>query len=152
MLGVLETNLSNRFSLFLFLNENLLQQILNFKYILKAYSKLIFYTFKYFHFISCYCQKGLLEKTLILTHSLTRSLTHSLTRYCQKGLLEKTLIIYTSDHGCHFRTRNSEYKRSCHDSSLRVPLVIRGPGFSGGLTVRFSIGCVSACNPVLSQY
>ncbi len=51
------------------------------------------------------------------------------------GQLEDTLVIYTSDHGCHFRTRNGEYKRSCHDASLHVPLIMRGPGFFGGVTV-----------------
>jgi arylsulfatase A-like enzyme len=34
-----------------------------------------------------------------------------------------------SDHGCHFMTRNQEYKRSTHNSSLRVPLIVQGPGF-----------------------
>lgn len=48
------------------------------------------------------------------------------------GLLEDTIIAFTSDHGSHFKTRNGEYKRSCHDSSLRVPLALSGPGFSGG--------------------
>ncbi len=47
-------------------------------------------------------------------------------------LAENTLVIYTSDHGSHFCTRNSEYKRSCHDGSIRVPLIISGPGFKGG--------------------
>ena len=47
-------------------------------------------------------------------------------------LAEDTLVIYTSDHACHFRTRNSEYKRSCHESSIRVPLIVHGPGFTGG--------------------
>ncbi|MEM6459324.1 MAG: sulfatase-like hydrolase/transferase, partial [Planctomycetota bacterium] len=37
--------------------------------------------------------------------------------------LENTLVVYTSDHGCHFRTRNPEYKRSGHDVSARVPMV-----------------------------
>ncbi|MGB9677127.1 MAG: sulfatase-like hydrolase/transferase [Candidatus Ratteibacteria bacterium] len=41
-------------------------------------------------------------------------------------IYEETVIIFTSDHGCHFRTRNSEYKRSCHESSVRIPLVIGG--------------------------
>ncbi|MGL1890822.1 MAG: sulfatase-like hydrolase/transferase [Spirochaetaceae bacterium] len=49
------------------------------------------------------------------------------------GLDENTLIIFSSDHGSHFRTRNLEYKRSCHDSSIHIPLVICGPGFRGGL-------------------
>jgi len=43
--------------------------------------------------------------------------------------------VFTSDHGCHFRTRNLEYKRSCHDASIRIPLVIRGPGFAPGRVV-----------------
>jgi uncharacterized sulfatase len=48
------------------------------------------------------------------------------------GLSESTLIIYTSDHGSHFRTRNSEYKRSCHDGCIRIPMIACGPGFRGG--------------------
>ena len=52
------------------------------------------------------------------------------------GLWENTVFIYTSDHGSHFRTRNSEYKRSCHDACTHIPLIIRGPGFMGGGTVR----------------
>lgn len=48
------------------------------------------------------------------------------------GLAENTLVIYTSDHGSHFCTRNSEYKRSCHDGCIRIPLIINGPGFRNG--------------------
>lgn len=48
------------------------------------------------------------------------------------GLDTDTIVLFTSDHGCHFKTRNSEYKRSCHDSSVRIPLVLTGPGFDGG--------------------
>ncbi len=51
----------------------------------------------------------------------------------EKGIYDDTIIVFTSDHGCHFRTRNAEYKRSCHDSSIHVPLVIRGGAFRGGL-------------------
>ena len=43
------------------------------------------------------------------------------------GLSENTVLLYTSDHGCHFKTRNREYKRSCHESSIRVPFAICGP-------------------------
>ena len=45
---------------------------------------------------------------------------------------EQTIVLFTSDHGSHFKTRNGEYKRSCHDSSIRVPTVLSGPGFFGG--------------------
>lgn len=48
------------------------------------------------------------------------------------SLLENTIVLFTSDHGCHFKTRNNEYKRSCHESSIRIPTMITGPGFTGG--------------------
>jgi arylsulfatase A-like enzyme len=47
-------------------------------------------------------------------------------------LAQNTIVAFTSDHGCHFRTRNAEYKRSCHESSIHVPCALRGPGFDGG--------------------
>ncbi len=51
------------------------------------------------------------------------------------GMAEDTVIFYTSDHGCHFKTRNREYKRSCHDSCIRIPMVAYGPGFKGGKVI-----------------
>ena len=53
----------------------------------------------------------------------------------KKNILDNTVIVFTSDHGCHFRTRNSEYKRSCHDASTHVPLVISGPSFDNACKV-----------------
>lgn len=50
----------------------------------------------------------------------------------ETGDYENTLIIYTSDHGSHFKTRNAEYKRSCHDSCTHTPLIICGQGFKEG--------------------
>jgi arylsulfatase A-like enzyme len=43
------------------------------------------------------------------------------------GMLDDTIVMFTSDHACHFKTRNSEYKRSCHESAVRVPTFITGP-------------------------
>jgi len=48
------------------------------------------------------------------------------------GIYDDTIIIYTSDHGAHFKTRNPEYKRSCHESASHTPLIIKGGGFKGG--------------------
>lgn len=48
------------------------------------------------------------------------------------GLEENTIILYTSDHACHFKTRNDEYKRSCHESSIRIPMALTGSVFRGG--------------------
>jgi len=52
------------------------------------------------------------------------------------GLEENTIILFTSDHGNHFKTRNAEYKRSCHEASIRVPTMLSGPGFIGGGQIR----------------
>jgi arylsulfatase A-like enzyme len=57
-------------------------------------------------------------------------------------LLEDTIILFTSDHGCHFKTRNDEYKRSCHESSIRIPTALRGPGFFGGGQIRHLVSLV----------
>ncbi len=50
-----------------------------------------------------------------------------------------------SDHGCHFMTRNEEYKRSPHNSSLRVPLLIDGPGFEGARQIQEIVGPLASC-------
>ncbi|MFC7078063.1 sulfatase-like hydrolase/transferase [Haloarcula halophila] len=47
-----------------------------------------------------------------------------------QGVRDDTIVVFTADHGSHFRTRNEEYKRSCHEGSVRVPLVATGPGFA----------------------
>ena len=48
------------------------------------------------------------------------------------GLKENTVLLYSSDHGSHFRTRNAEYKRSCEDGCLHIPLIAWGGPFAGG--------------------
>ena len=52
-----------------------------------------------------------------------------------RGLLDRTILGYTSDHGCHFRTRPGEYKRTPHESAVRVPAIFAGPGFDDGRDV-----------------
>ena len=55
-------------------------------------------------------------------------------------LLDNTIFVFTSDHGCHFRTRNSEYKRSPHDASIRIPLLMQGPGLDASLKLDQVVG------------
>ena len=68
--------------------------------------------------------------------SIIRSLDENLGRVldflAKSGLDNETVVLFTTDHGCHFKTRNGEYKRSCHDSSIRIPAVLQGPGFDDG--------------------
>ena len=44
------------------------------------------------------------------------------------GKLDNTLIIYTSDNGYAFGDHRQFGKNAVHESSIRVPLVVRGPG------------------------
>ncbi len=46
--------------------------------------------------------------------------------------IDNTVVVFASDHACHFRTRNDEYKRSCHESSVRTPCMAHGGPFTGG--------------------
>ncbi|MFF0340219.1 sulfatase-like hydrolase/transferase [Kribbella sp. NPDC004875] len=64
-------------------------------------------------------------------------------------LTDDTLLLYTSDHGSHFKTRNSEYKRSPHDGSVRVPLVVEGPGYGGGSRVTGPVSTVDVVPTLL---
>jgi uncharacterized sulfatase len=70
------------------------------------------------------CCKSLDDNVGRLIHALKES-----------GEYENTVILYTSDHGSHFCTRNGEYKRSCHDNSVKVPFIAKGPGFRKGYAV-----------------
>ncbi len=53
----------------------------------------------------------------------------------ENGFEDNTIVAFLSDHGCHFKTRNTEYKRSPHESSIHVPLIIQGPQFNRGRQV-----------------
>jgi arylsulfatase A-like enzyme len=49
----------------------------------------------------------------------------------EEHLADNTIFVFISDHGCQFMTRNEEYKRSPHNGSIRIPLIVEGPGFNG---------------------
>ena len=53
----------------------------------------------------------------------------------EEHLDKDTIVIFLSDHGCHFKTRNTEYKRSPHESSIHIPLIARGPGFKRSIEI-----------------
>lgn len=76
-------------------------------------------------------------------HSLDENLGRVRAKLDELGIADNTLIISTSDHGSHFRTRNGEYKRSCHDGCIYVPMVIHGPGFTGGKVVEELVSLIN---------
>ncbi|MBQ8384646.1 MAG: sulfatase-like hydrolase/transferase [Spirochaetaceae bacterium] len=78
--------------------------------------------------------------------SLDKNLGRLVARLKELGIYDNTVIIFAADHGSHFRTRNrdsklrgyDDYKRTGHDSALKVPLVISGGSFSGNKGYRES--------------
>ena len=67
--------------------------------------------------------------------SLDENIGRILSALDRLDLAEDTLGYYTSDHGSHFRTRNAEYKRACHEACIRIPMIARGPGLGRGVVV-----------------
>jgi uncharacterized sulfatase len=90
--------------------------------------------------------------------SLDENLGRLVARLKEKGLYEDTVIIFASDHGSHFLTRNrdshlngyDDYKRSCHDAALHVPLVITGGPFKGGIAVEELVSTASLPKTILA--
>ena len=55
------------------------------------------------------------------------------------GLDSDTLVIYASDHGEQARAHGAWGKISMYEDSLRVPLLIRGPGVAAGRVCRHPV-------------
>lgn len=90
--------------------------------------------------------------------SLDENLGRLVDRLKEEGLYENTVIIFSSDHGSHFKTRNrdshlnggDDYKRTCHDAALHVPLVIAGGPFRGGAAVEDVVSTASLPKTILA--
>lgn len=67
-----------------------------------------------------------------------------------QNIYDNTIIIYTSDHGCHFKTRNFEYKRSCHDASLHIPLIVFGGAIDNKMRYDGLISLIDMPSTILS--
>jgi len=67
----------------------------------------------------------------------------------EQHLADNTLFVFLSDHGCHFMTRNAEYKRSAHNSSIRIPMLIDGPGFRGEQQIKDLVGIIDLAPTLL---
>lgn len=53
----------------------------------------------------------------------------------QTGQLDRTVVVYTSDHGEMLGKFGMWFKCSLYDDSVRVPLIVAGPGFDCGIRV-----------------
>ena len=50
-----------------------------------------------------------------------------------RGLSENTIVVYTSDHGLGVGQHGLMGKQNLYDHSMRIPLIMRGPGMPAGL-------------------
>lgn len=53
----------------------------------------------------------------------------------RKGLAENTIVVYTADHGLSLGQHGLLGKQNLYDHSVRVPLILRGPGVPKGKLV-----------------
>lgn len=53
----------------------------------------------------------------------------------ETGLLARTVVVYTSDHGEMLGMFGMWWKCSLYEDSVRVPLIVAGPGFGAGTRV-----------------
>ncbi len=51
----------------------------------------------------------------------------------ERGLSENTIVIYTSDHGLGVGQHGLMGKQNLYDHSMRIPMIMRGPGVPAGL-------------------
>ncbi|MGI6005915.1 MAG: sulfatase-like hydrolase/transferase [Ruminococcus sp.] len=85
------------------------------------------------------CRPGMgdWEENLPDYYGIIKRIDENLGRVVRKlketNMYDDTVIFFTSDHGSHFRTRNEEYKRSCHEACTRIPFVVHGPGVKQGI-------------------
>lgn len=68
----------------------------------------------------------------------------------ERGLAPDTLVIFTSDHGDFMGDHQMILKGPIHyEALLRVPLIVRGPGFAAGAVVDDPVGTIDLVPTVL---
>lgn len=71
--------------------------------------------------------------------SIDRSVAAVLDALRERGQLDNTLVLYTSDHGCalghhgFWGKGNSTRPLNMYETSLRIPLIVHGPGVAPGV-------------------
>jgi len=66
--------------------------------------------------------------------SVDRSVAATVQQLRESGELDKTMLVFTSDHGYLLGQHRYKGKRLPYEDSLRVPLLVRGPGVPAGAT------------------
>jgi arylsulfatase A-like enzyme len=83
---------------------------------------------------------------------LDAELARLFTHLRKAGIFDDTLLIVTSDHGEEFMEHGSlEHFYAPYQESIRVPLLVRGPGLPAGLRVSTPVSLVDIAPTVLAQ-
>lgn len=70
----------------------------------------------------------------------------------EQGLADDTLLIVTSDHGEEFMEHGRvDHFLATHQESLRVPLIVRGPGVPAGVRFTQPVSIVDLAPTILGQ-
>ncbi len=67
------------------------------------------------------------------------------------GLAEDTIVIFTSDHGEMLGERGMWFKMCLFEGSVRVPMIIAGPGWPQGTTRAENISLLDLAPTILAQ-
>ena len=63
--------------------------------------------------------------------------------------LNRTVVIFTSDHGFMLHEHDLSDKNKAYEESVHVPLVMRGPGFRGGVQVSPTVSLADVTATIL---
>ncbi|MFI9531238.1 choline-sulfatase [Micromonospora rosaria] len=66
------------------------------------------------------------------------------------GVLDNTVVVFTSDHGDQLGEHGMYFKRTMREWSVRVPLIMAGPGVAAGHRVRTPVSLVDL-HPTLAD-
>ena len=66
----------------------------------------------------------------------------------EEGIADETIVVYTADHGLAVGQHGLFGKQNLYDHSMRVPLIVRGPGVAAG-TIADTLCYQHDLNPTL---
>lgn len=68
----------------------------------------------------------------------------------QLGMAENTLVVFTSDHGCHFFSHLPNVAKCTeHESSIHIPMIVRGSGFAQASTISQPVSLIDIAPTIL---
>lgn len=93
---------------------------------------------------------GILAAYYGMVHHLDHNIGRVLAALEARGLADDTLVIFSADHGDFLGEHQLMLKGPIHyEALLRVPLIVRGPGFAPGAVVTDPVGTIDLAPTML---